>query len=168
VRGGGGVGEGEVVAAFSEPVTGLIAVHAALRQARYALDLLRRGALPGPLVEWSRVDDLGPYHLLYPLWGTPEAARFIAAILGDLPAYDARHGGGAAHGETPLLTTLAAYLRHGGAAGDAAAQLAIHRNTLTYRLRRIAELTGRSPLDPAQALSLHLAALLHSLPQEDQ
>ena len=81
---------------------------------------------------------------------------------------DLLHGNGIEPSDANIARTLAAYLRHGGAAGDAAAQLAIHRNTLTYRLRRIAELTGRSPLDPAQALSLHLAALLHSLPQEDQ
>jgi DNA-binding PucR family transcriptional regulator len=108
------------------------------------------------------VDDLGPYALLYPLWGTPESRRFVAGILGDLPAHDTRHGG-------DLLPTLLAYLRHGGAAGDAAADLGIHRNTLAYRLRRIEELCGRSPLDPAQHLSLHLAALLHTLPPpEDQ
>ncbi|HET8629527.1 MAG TPA: helix-turn-helix domain-containing protein [Thermomicrobiales bacterium] len=145
------------VAALGETVGGLAAAPASARQARFALALLRGGALAGPLADWHEFDDLGVYHLLYPLWGTPAAERFVAEVLGGLPAYDERHGG-------ELLPTLAAYLRHGEAATAAAADLAIHRNTLTYRLRRIAELTGRSPLDPAQQLPLHLAALLSQLP----
>jgi purine catabolism regulator len=113
------------------------------------------------LIDWEVTDDLGPHRLLYPLWGGREAARFVADVLGELPAYDARHGG-------DLLATLLAYLRLGGAAGSAAEQLGVHRNTLTYRLRRIEELAGRSPLDPDQQLSLHLAALLHALPPPDE
>lgn len=146
-----------VVAVLSEPGPGTDRLPVAGRQAEYALMLLRDEALAGPFVDWSAVDDLGPYRLLYPLWGTPEAARFVADVLGVLPEYDARYGG-------ELLATLLAYLRHGGAAGTAAAQLAIHRNTLTYRLRRIEDVSGRSPLDPSQQLSLHLAVLLHLLP----
>ena len=81
---------------------------------------------------------------------------FVDGILGDLPEHDARYGG-------ELLPTLLAYLRQGGAAGAAADALKIHRNTLTYRLRRIEEICKRSPLDPDQHLSLHLAAILFSL-----
>jgi DNA-binding PucR family transcriptional regulator len=84
------------------------------------------------------------------------AGRFVDGILGDLPEHDARYGG-------ELLPTLLAYLRQGGAAGAAADALKIHRNTLTYRLRRIEEICKRSPLDPDQHLSLHLAAILFSL-----
>ena len=149
-----------VAGGLSEAVAGLDRAPTAARQARFALALLRDGALPGfpaSLLDWSNPDDLGPYALLYPLWGTPEADRFVEAVLGELPAYDARYGG-------ELLPTLAAYLEHSGAASAAADRLAIHRNTLTYRLRRIAELTGRSPLDPAQQLSLRLAVMLHRLP----
>lgn len=145
------------VVALSDTIQGADRLPVAGRQAQYALLLARAGLVPGPFVGWQAADDLGPYRLLYPLWGTPEAARFAADILGDLPEYDTRYGG-------ELLPTLLAYLRCGGAAGTAAAQLAIHRNTLTYRLRRIEEICRRSPLDPGQQLSLHLAALLHALP----
>lgn len=148
---------GHCLAALSTVVTGLSAAPAAGRQARFALALLRRGTVAGPLLDWNAPNDLGPYALLYHLWGTPDAARFVEAVLGGLPDYDERYGG-------DLVATLAAYLRHSGGAAAAATELAIHRNTLTYRLRRITELIGRSPLDPAQQLSLHLAVLLHGLP----
>lgn len=151
----------EVFAALSAPVDDAARLPEATRQVRFALAVLRSGGVPGPFADWSAVDDLGPYNLLYPLWGTPDAARFVNGILGDLPEHDTRYGG-------ELLPTLLSYLRQGGAAGAAATNLAIHRNTLTYRLRRIEEICNRSPLDPSQQLSMYLAAILHTLPQPDE
>ena len=37
--------------------------------------------------------------------------------------------------------------------------LFVHPNTVRYRLRRVAELTGRSPTDPRDALVLRFALL---------
>lgn len=128
----------------------------AWRQACFAHDVVRRRLVPGPIASWDEFDDLGAYRLLYPLWGAPAAEHFVTAVLRDLPGHDRRHGG-------VLLPTLLAYLTHGGNAASAADALAIHRNTLSYRLRRVAELTGRSPLDGRQQLALHLATLLHLL-----
>ena len=142
--------------ALSAPVEHAAELPAATRQVRYALGVLKAEGVPRAFVDWNTVDDLGAYGLIYPLWGTPAAARFVEGILGDLPEHDARYGG-------ELLPTLLAYLRQGGAAGAAADALKIHRNTLTYRLRRIEEICKRSPLDPDQHLSLHLAAILFSL-----
>ena len=45
-----------------------------------------------------------------------------------------------------------------------AARLGIHRNTLAYRLKQIAALTGRDPTDPGCRLLLHLALLAATLP----
>jgi DNA-binding PucR family transcriptional regulator len=39
----------------------------------------------------------------------------------------------------------------------AAAKLHVHRNTVHYRLRRVAELTGRSLAEPTGVAELHLA-----------
>lgn len=44
-----------------------------------------------------------------------------------------------------LLATVRAVVRHDGNLAVAASELCIHRNTLTYRLDRIQELTGRDP-----------------------
>ena len=80
---------------------------------------------------------------------------FAADALGDLPARDRRG---------TLRATLLAYLATGGSHVDAAARLGIHRNTLSYRLKQIAALTGREPTDPSTQLVLHLALLAASLP----
>lgn len=157
---GAGVGN-EVIAALSAPVDDVARLPQALRQVRFALAVLRSTGQRGPFADWNVIDDLGPYGLLYPLWGTPEAGRFVTGILGDLPEHDTRYGG-------ELLPTLLSYLRQGGAAGAAATELAIHRNTLTYRLRRIEEICGRSPLDPSQQLAMHLAAILYTLPVPEE
>lgn len=75
------------------------------------------------------------------------AAR-LAAILAPL------EGGGGAE----LLVTLEAYLANDADRRQTAAALHVHPNTLDYRLRRIAELTGRSPLT-ARGLHVLGAAL---------
>ena len=45
-----------------------------------------------------------------------------------------------------------------------ARQLNIHRNTLAYRLKQIADYTRRDPADPSARLTLHLALLGSMLP----
>ncbi|PQM46344.1 Proline-responsive transcriptional activator PutR [Mycobacterium talmoniae] len=61
-----------------------------------------------------------------------------------------------------LLDALEMHLRHGADRKAAAAELFIHPNTLTYRLRRVHEFTGIDPSDPhgsrllAAALTIHL------------
>ncbi|MFP5023458.1 PucR family transcriptional regulator [Pseudonocardia phyllosphaerae] len=81
------------------------------------------------------------------LCGDPTARRRLATeILG--PLHDA--GG-------ELLGTLAAYLEGGGSLEGCARTLYVHPNTVRYRLRRIAELTGRAPTDAREAFVLRAA-----------
>lgn len=68
----------------------------------------------------------------------------------------------AAH-HSPLLATLDAYLAHGGALEPAARSLFVHPNTMRYRLRRVADLTGRDPWVPRDMLALTLALTLGRL-----
>jgi PucR C-terminal helix-turn-helix domain/GGDEF-like domain len=58
-----------------------------------------------------------------------------------------------------LLHTLAAYLEGGGALEACARALFVHPNTVRYRLRRVCDLTGRSPFDPRDALVLRTAVI---------
>ncbi|WP_229402571.1 PucR family transcriptional regulator [Micromonospora okii] len=60
-----------------------------------------------------------------------------------------------AHGE--LLETLDAFFAAGGTLESAARALFVHPNTVRYRLRRIAEVTGFSPLVPRDAFALQVA-----------
>ncbi|MEU6075423.1 helix-turn-helix domain-containing protein [Micromonospora sp. NPDC047074] len=53
-------------------------------------------------------------------------------------------------GHPYLLETLRSFVRHGRNRRQTALELHIHRNTLDYRLQRIAALTGLDPTVPAQ------------------
>ena len=62
-------------------------------------------------------------------------------------------------GAEPLLRTLEAYFEAGGNASSGARSLHLSVRALTYRLEKIAELTGRNPADPAQRFELQTAVL---------
>lgn len=64
----------------------------------------------------------------------------------------------------PALTeTLDAYLDSGGAIEACARKLFVHPNTVRYRLRRIADFTGRDPAVPRDAYVLRVASTLARL-----
>ncbi len=81
------------------------------------------------------------------LAGDPEAERQLVEVI-VLPLVDA---GGA------LLETVDTYLELGGVLENCARQLYVHPNTVRYRLRRVAELTGRTPSNARDALVLRVA-----------
>ncbi len=141
--------------ALSSPVTDPRGLPAAAREARYLAALFGAGLLARSIARFDAVADIGPYRLLYPLWGTPDLARYAGDALGDLPAGDRRG---------VLRHTLLAYLETGGSHVEAAARLGVHRNTLAYRLKQIAMLSGRDPANPSCRLLLHLALLAARLP----
>ncbi len=62
-----------------------------------------------------------------------------------------------------LLSTMQAYFEHGCAVQTTARSLFVHPNTVRYRLARIEDLTGYSPLISRQAYVLRLAATLGQL-----
>jgi hypothetical protein len=64
---------------------------------------------------------------------------------------------------TALLETLAAYLERAPSFEAAARLLFVHPNTVRYRLRRVADVTGYSPQDERQAFALRLALALGRL-----
>ncbi len=75
------------------------------------------------------------------------------------PARDALAGLLAPLAEHPhLVDALRAFIASGYQRGEAAAALNIHRNTLTYRLRRIQIITGHDATQPGDAR--HLAAAM--------
>ncbi|MEU7554203.1 helix-turn-helix domain-containing protein [Streptomyces sp. NPDC044571] len=78
------------------------------------------------------------------------ADRLRTVVLGPvlaLPAADGR----------VLLDTLGTWLGCGGSTTQAAQRLYCHRNTVSNRLRRLEQLTGRSLSDPSQVVELALA-----------
>ncbi len=65
----------------------------------------------------------------------------------DLRRFDAAHG-------THYVDTLRAWLEAQGDLAGAAARLAVHQNTIRYRLRKMAEVTGLGLDDPARRLAM--------------
>jgi PucR family transcriptional regulator, purine catabolism regulatory protein len=87
----------------------------------------------------------------------PEVLRqFCQAWLCDLIAYDAQQ-------RTDLLDTLRSYFANNGNTALTAEDLRIHRNTLSYRLGRIAEITRLDLEDADVRLNLHLAIKGHEM-----
>lgn len=91
-----------------------------------------------PVASWP---ELGPYRLLSVLPSAPDPA--VAPLLAP------RHA--------ELARTAETYLDHAAHATRAAEVLAIHRQTLYYRLSRVEHLTGLSLADGEHRLLLHMA-----------
>lgn len=93
-----------------------------------------------------RADDLWPERSLD---GDLEARAALVALVRDLPE--------------DLRATLEYYLAEGGSIEATGRALFVHPNTVRYRLRRISELTGRTPTDARDAHTLALALTLDRL-----
>lgn len=97
-----------------------------------------------------RVDDLLPERALA---GDGTAiAQLLAQVYAPLAA------------DAALLQTASTFLERMPSLEATARTLFIHPNTVRYRLRRIAELTGWSPTDPRGAYALRIALTLGRLP----
>ena len=59
-----------------------------------------------------------------------------------------------------LLETLAAFLEQGAGIEGTARALFVHPNTVRYRLRQAADLTGLTPTLPRDAFTLQVALVL--------
>lgn len=147
----------DMTVALSHPLDSVVDAPLGVRETRFALDLKRRNAIQRRVIACSSVDDMGIYSLLFPLWGSEPLTAFTASLLGELEEYDQRRN-------SELVATLEAYLMAGGALLEAAEQLGIHRNTLSYRLQRIAELTGRDLGDTRERLMLQVALVARHMP----
>lgn len=97
--------------------------------------------------------DLGLYQLLTGLGSNPEAARFYRKTLGKLISHDDNRN-------AELVQTLDAFFVCHGNLSQTATRLHIHRNTLTYRLEQIAQITQLNLDDADARFSLQLALKL--------
>ncbi len=148
-----GTGIGERVADFlgrtvavSRPFGEAAERPAAEATARATLEAVER--LPEP-PRVARADRLPAYRLLAALGNLPDDRIQAAALLEPLSI-------GRASSVRERLQTLRAVLDHAGA-GEAAAALGIHRNTLAYRVRNLESLTGWDLGDPDLRLALSVA-----------
>ena len=90
--------------------------------------------------------------MLRKLARSPDLAPF-GALVEPLVLHDRKRRG-------DLVRTLRVYFASGANASEAADRLYLHRNSLLYRLARIAELTGLDSKDPRVRLALELGLLV--------
>jgi purine catabolism regulator len=115
---------------LSEPVAELHRVPAAAREARWALAeavtrdlaLVRHGERETTLLSAR---------------SATEAEAIVRSVLGALLEYDASH-------DARLTDSLRVFLEENRSWQRAAARLHIHKQTLVYRMGRVADLTGRA------------------------
>ena len=105
----------------------------AYQEARFALEA---GPAGDQATRVATVADLGSHRLLLARQEDAALEAISRGLLGPLLDYDRRQ-----HGD--LVASLRAFLEHNGNWEAAARALAVHRHTLRYRIRRVAELTGR-------------------------
>lgn len=128
---------------LSRPFSSLADAPAAWREAKLAVRCLppgsvaahRYGSSPVALLAAASPDIAG------------EVRRSVLGALDELPSAE----------RTLLLGTLDAWFAARGSTSRAAAVLHCHRNTVLYRLNRIAQLTGRGVSDPRAAAELYVA-----------
>jgi DNA-binding PucR family transcriptional regulator len=125
---------------LSCPFTSLTDAPKAARQARVALRCIAPATVGVHRYGTAPVDAFLAAH-------ATSAAELADSVLGPLLAT----------GDTALLDTLDAWFTADGSTPRAARLLHCHRNTVLYRLARIATLTGRSLTRPAEAAELYVA-----------
>ena len=113
-------------------------------------------SIAGPSIEGQpRVQRFAATPLATLVAAAPEAAVQVArTVLGSLLRLPREE-------QDVLLDTMEVWLATGGSAKDTAQRLYCHPNTVRHRLRRIADYTGRSVENPAEAVELSTA--LHAL-----
>ena len=132
--------------AVGRPYPGPSGVVRSHDEAAGALDAAQRVGLADNVVKAA---DLLIYQVL--LRDRAAITDLVQTLL--TPLARARGGAG------PLLATLDAYYARGGVAAAAARDLHLSVRTVTYRLARVRDLTGRDPVRPADALALQVAVI---------
>jgi len=133
-------------AAAGRPYAGAHGIARSYQEARQAITLIER---LHPEADHVPTRNL----LIYRVLARDRAALadLVESVL--LPLQQARGG------SAPLVATLEAYFDAGGVATETARKLHVSVRTVTYRLARIASLTGYDPALPAERLTLQAAVL---------
>jgi carbohydrate diacid regulator len=126
---------------------GLSGLARSSQDARAALSLGRRLRLPGRVY---CLDDLGAAAFVG-ISDQRTKLELAVRLLGPLDQ------------ETDLLATLQMFFDQNCCPSATAAALAIHRNTLSYRLDKVASLTGLDPRQFDDAIQMRLALLLRAV-----
>jgi sugar diacid utilization regulator len=134
-------------AGVSTPREGPLGLRAAAAEARGAIIAARASGKPPGV---TAHDATGLQRMLMEWYASDTARASVRVQLAPLERL------GPARRET-AIQTLAAFLDEQGSIGKTAQRLHLHRNAVTYRMRRITSLLGVDLGDPDQRLALQLA-----------
>jgi sugar diacid utilization regulator len=126
---------------------GPLGLRASAAEARLAIATARAEGRAGPV---TAHDAAGVQRMLMEWYASDTARASVRAQLEPLERL------GQVRGET-AIRTLATYLDCQGSVAATARALHLHRNAVSYRLRRITALLGTDLDDPDERLALHLA-----------
>ena len=140
---------GLIAAGISRPATGLSMLRQAYREAKDAVGISYQLSDRDTTTFYG---DLKLFQLLLALKerNLDNLNQFYDDALGPLVEHDNRK-------QSDLIRTLSGFFEANGNLAKAAQALDVHRNTLVYRLERIAELTKMDLNDSDNRLILHLA-----------
>lgn len=143
-------------AGVSREVSNIEAVPSALHEARVALSAVTPER--GPAVV---LDDLGVLQFLIAPTRAQDLHNYAKTILGSLVSYDERHG-------SDLVATLDRWFSNGCNSAQTARNMQLHTKSLTYRLHRIAEISGLDLGSRETRLDVELALRILGPTQEIQ
>jgi purine catabolism regulator len=132
---------------------GLVGLQRSRDEARQALMIQSRLGISSAIAHFG---DLGVFRLLFAAESLPEFSDLHDEALGVLVAYDQGHN-------ADLVETLRAWFDSKGSPKLAAERLGVHRNTVLYRLERIAAMTGYDLDDAETRLRLQLALSINTI-----
>jgi len=141
----------EIAMGVGRPVNNLTDWRSSYREALAAQQIALQWCVYQPLY----FADLGVYRLLSLLMQTQELRSFYREILGDL-ADDGNMN-------DEFVTTLETFFEEHGNLSQTANRLHVHRNTLLYRMERIAQIGGFDLDNPETRLAVHLALKIRRL-----
>ncbi|HWO95958.1 MAG TPA: PucR family transcriptional regulator ligand-binding domain-containing protein [Bacillus sp. (in: firmicutes)] len=129
---------------------GIKTFHESYNDARAALNIGRRQKQPGQRFTFNSV---GLFRALLSLVDNPDMQKLTLSTIGVLIDYDSQRN-------SNLFQTLSTYIRNQGNMSQTARDLFIHRQSLLYRLQKIAALTGLSVDNHDDFLTLSLGLKL--------
>jgi len=121
-----------VTVGIGGPCQGPEQIRHSYAQARRTVETARRMGRAGRVVAF---DDLGIHRLLLQVPDLAELRAFADEVLGKLTA-------GTSGQAAAYLATLACYFRENASPQRAARVLHVHANTVSYRIRRVEQITG--------------------------
>lgn len=145
--------DGSVLFGLSRIGRGLTAFLELAREAEEALRVLCR--VPG-FSRAARLSDLGIYRIFTELHDSEAMQDLVEQTLGPILRYDAEMKG-------DLLQTLQMYFSNGNNLRRTADAMFLHKNSISYRLHKAEDLTGRSLTDPQFSLELQFCLKFFAL-----